>query len=474
MKQLIFSFKENRIKALLVEKSGSSYDVLSGGTIDLLPNSIEAGLIKNYGEVKQKLQNLIGGVSSAKSHQIFILLSEEASFLKIIKETKESELLEDPKIQEEIPYSLKGSFSILRLLKNKNIQLAAASKDLISTYRKLFDDIGLEIESIFPEPVVFLPFLEKAQRPSLVISTEDGSVLFAVIFESGIFFSTSKHFKEGVFDKKQLAGWIKEILEREIKPLTPTLDFEALIFGEYENEIFDELQRSNILAKILNVNFRKVPTQIGDFSKYKKLAITAGLNKHLPGFHIKGSDTNVVEKQSLLPKINLIWVVVVVLGLILVAGILWLAPKISDLVLPSNEDNITQPLQSPTPSSQSAQASPSAEKEEPKKEIEEENKEEPKPVLKKSSLKIEVLNGNGTPGVASEAENFLKSKGYKVTSTGNASNYNYPKTEIRLKKSKENFRALLTKDLSSRYTVIKGAALEESSSFDTQVIIGKN
>ena len=85
-----------------------------------------------------------------------------------------------------------------------------------------------------------------------------------------------------------------------------------------------------------------------------------------------------------------------------------------------------------------------------------------------------MLNGNGTPGVASEAENFLKSKGYKVTSTGNASNYNYPKTEIRLKKSKENFRALLTKDLSSRYTVIKGAALEESSSFDTQVIIGKN
>ena len=89
-------------------------------------------------------------------------------------------------------------------------------------------------------------------------------------------------------------------------------------------------------------------------------------------------------------------------------------------------------------------------------------------------MKIEVLNGNGTQGAAGEGANFLTSKGYKVISTGNAANNNYSKTEIRLKKSKSDFFALLTKDLGSRYTIIKGAALAESSSADAQVIIGKN
>ena len=474
MKQLIFSFKENHIKAALVEKSGNAYDVLGGGSVELSQGSIEAGVIKNYDEVKEKLQNLVGSLSAAKSHQILILLSEEATFLKVIKDSEEKEILENPKIQEEIPYPLAGSFSTLRLLKNKNIQLLATPREVVSDYQKLFRDLGLGIESIFPEPIIFLPHLEKTQRPTLVISAEGGSILFSVIHESGIFFSTTKHFKEGVFDQNKLTGWVKEIIDQEIKTISPTLDFEALVFGEKETEIFEELQKSKILTRILNVTYRKVNPQLGDISGYKRLVIAAGLNKQLPGFHVKGTKFSSGEKSRALPKINFKLVIAGLLGFVLIGGILWYAPKISELLLSARRGETTQTSQPQPIATPSAQATSSAKKDDvPEKPKVEEKKEEPKPVLKRSSLKIEVLNGSGVPGTAFDATTFLEGKGYSVTETGNASNFNFSKTEIRLKKSKESFRTLLTKDLGERYTIIKGAALEENSSFDSQVIIGK-
>jgi len=460
----------------LVEKSGNSYDVIGGGIVEVPAGTIEAGTIKSYDEIKEKVKSLIGSVTEAKSYQVDILLDEEASFLKIIKETKEKDILEDPKIQEGVPYPLKGSFSTLRLLKNKDIQLVATPRELISRYQKLFREIGLEVESIFPEPVVFLPFIEKSLRPTLVISVEDGHVLFVVSAESGIFFSTTKRFKENVFDKKVLAGWIKEIIEQEIKPLSPKLDFEALVFGGNENEIFEELQTSKILVRTLNIKLRKVSPQLTDIENYKKLIITAGLSKHIPGFHVKGIQPASVVTPSNLPGINLKFVLIGILSLIIVASIVWSAPKLASLIQPTrNADPIPAVSNQPQPTATpSAQATSSAKKEETQEKPKvEEKKEEPKPVLKRSSLKIEVLNGNGIPGTASDSTIFIKGKGYKVTSTGNATNFNYTKTEIRLKKSKEDYREILTKDLSNRYTIVSGTSLGESSPFDVQVIIGK-
>ena len=119
MKQFILSFKERRIKSILVEKSGDSYDVIGGGIVEIPSGAIEAGAIKNPDEIKEIVKSLIGSITEAKSYHVYILLSEEASFLKVIKETKEKDILEDPKIQEGVPYPIKGGFSTLRLLKNK-------------------------------------------------------------------------------------------------------------------------------------------------------------------------------------------------------------------------------------------------------------------------------------------------------------------------------------------------------------------
>ena len=477
-KQLIFSFKEKYIKAVLVERSGSSFDVITGGSIEVGPGAIGAGAIKNYDEIKEKLGSLIGGVSKAKSHDILILLSEEASFLKVLEDTKEKDFLKKPEAQEDIPYPLKGSFTTLRLLKNKGIQFAATPRDLISTYQKLFRELGLEIQSIIPEPAIFLPFLVKATKPFLVISSEGEEILLTVISQSGVYFSITKHFKENPFDKSKISRWVKEIVGQEIKTLSPTFEFEALVFGEHEDEILDALTKDNITAQALNIKLGKINPQIGDISSYKKIIITAGLNKQIPGFHIKdvrlAKSTKAIQPPTL-PRFNTRWLMGIILALIIAAGVIWFAPKVLDTFLTSKNQEILPSVPTASPSAKATpSASPSAKKEEPKKATEAAKKKEaPKPVLKRSSLKIEVLNGSGAVGAAGKAEALLKSKGYKVVSVGNASNYNFTKTEIRLKTSKVDYFPLLTKDLSGSYTIIKGSSLKESSSYDVQVILGK-
>ena len=44
---------------------------------------------------------------------------------------------------------------------------------------------------------------------------------------------------------------------------------------------------------------------------------------------------------------------------------------------------------------------------------------------------VEVLNGNGLPGIAREAARQVSKGGFHVSRTGNADNYDYERTEVR-------------------------------------------
>lgn len=89
-------------------------------------------------------------------------------------------------------------------------------------------------------------------------------------------------------------------------------------------------------------------------------------------------------------------------------------------------------------------------------------------------LTIRVLNGSGEVGKAGTAADFLKGLGYGIAGTGNADNYDYEKSTITIKKDKESLLATLKKDLESKYQVgTTSATLASSSSYDAEVIIGK-
>lgn len=100
----------------------------------------------------------------------------------------------------------------------------------------------------------------------------------------------------------------------------------------------------------------------------------------------------------------------------------------------------------------------------------------PTPVvtLNREDLKVEVLNGGGTPGAAGKMKTLLEEKGYTVTSVGNTDEYTYEQTEIIVKSDKEAYLSLLAEDLKSDYTIgTTAATLDENASADAQVIVGK-
>ena len=94
--------------------------------------------------------------------------------------------------------------------------------------------------------------------------------------------------------------------------------------------------------------------------------------------------------------------------------------------------------------------------------------------LDRSTLSVEIQNGNGEAGVAGKGSDVLKGFGYKVAGTGNADNFDYVNVTIKVKSTKVNFLALLKKDLGFSYTVGSTSAdLTSDSTADAVVIIGK-
>ncbi|MEK9143786.1 MAG: LytR C-terminal domain-containing protein [Patescibacteria group bacterium] len=92
----------------------------------------------------------------------------------------------------------------------------------------------------------------------------------------------------------------------------------------------------------------------------------------------------------------------------------------------------------------------------------------------RSDIKVQVLNGGGTPGSAGKAKTFLEEKGYSVADVGNTPEYTYAKTEILVKSGKDAYLEFLKADLADEYTIGTAAAtLPEDIAFDAQVIVGK-
>ena len=98
----------------------------------------------------------------------------------------------------------------------------------------------------------------------------------------------------------------------------------------------------------------------------------------------------------------------------------------------------------------------------------------PEPTPDKQAVKIKVLNGSGTAGIASKLAEELEDMGYKDIETGNADNYTYEDITIQTKEDKEDYGDLVKNDLKDNYIVtIDSEALDEDDEFDVIVIIGK-
>lgn len=86
---------------------------------------------------------------------------------------------------------------------------------------------------------------------------------------------------------------------------------------------------------------------------------------------------------------------------------------------------------------------------------------------------VTVQNGVGIPGVAGTAKDTLTKAGFKVTTTGNADNYDYTDTVIQAKSTvPAEYITKMTTALSAKYKVGTSKTLDASAKTDVVVIIG--
>ncbi|OGK53085.1 hypothetical protein A2970_00465 [Candidatus Roizmanbacteria bacterium RIFCSPLOWO2_01_FULL_44_13] len=96
----------------------------------------------------------------------------------------------------------------------------------------------------------------------------------------------------------------------------------------------------------------------------------------------------------------------------------------------------------------------------------------PTPSFAKEDLKIQVLNGGGVAGKATDVKEILTDKGYLDIITGNADNFDYEKTELQVKKSKSQAYSMVAADLKDYITSPTQTTLAEDETADVVLIIG--
>ncbi|TSC85705.1 MAG: cell envelope-related function transcriptional attenuator [Microgenomates group bacterium Gr01-1014_16] len=90
--------------------------------------------------------------------------------------------------------------------------------------------------------------------------------------------------------------------------------------------------------------------------------------------------------------------------------------------------------------------------------------------VKRSELKVKVLNGSGVRGEAAKAKELLESLGYPEVVTGNADKDDYEQTEVTV--AKDEYWGAVRADLETKYTVSAKPGTADLGGFDVVIILG--
>jgi hypothetical protein len=97
----------------------------------------------------------------------------------------------------------------------------------------------------------------------------------------------------------------------------------------------------------------------------------------------------------------------------------------------------------------------------------------PTPDLDRADLRISVLNGSGTAGVAGDIADILRELGYTIGTTGNADNFDYEGIVVNISEEDEEFLDLLKADLEEATDKTVTASVAAGLTSGAQVIVGQ-
>lgn len=354
-------------------------------------------------------------------------------------------------------------------LKNNNqqkiVNFYGLNKDIYNQYQRIFSLIELNINNIIPETIAYYKLFEKTLR------VEKKEIILYLHLEKNYCYGYL-YDNFGLVDEQKFSFDIKEgekietIIKELINHLTENQKKpnRLIISGENSENI-----RQDTFTKEVGVWTNPLKRIIPNFyDQYLKLLIV-DKNKSFPILNLdicfagfifnkeekftlgKISTLTYKKKSFVLPKIVIKKeIIIFIFSFALSFSLFVILSQVKNNLLISKKNNIT-----PTPTLTLPSPTPT-------------------PSFKKEELKIEVLNGSGTPGKASEMKKILKEKGYQEILTGNADNFDYEKTEIKVKKDKYQALSMLKNDLKDYLSSINEGFLDEKETADVIITFGKD
>ncbi|OGK15379.1 hypothetical protein A2774_03560 [Candidatus Roizmanbacteria bacterium RIFCSPHIGHO2_01_FULL_39_12c] len=445
---------------------------------DLLENGKIVNIDFVASAVKEALQSLTN--DGVKTKEVLLILPQEAyTTLRIhvpaeITTSAVPAFIND-KVKANLSINLddcKFDWFIEDGAKEKYIYFFAVDKDNLALFQQALQLIELKVQKVLPESVAYFKLfqktLRKEKKENIFYVAYENNRLTGLLYDSFGQLSSDKWNADLDKDKK-----IGQVLKEKVDELnTKGIKLNRLILAGAQSDKV----RQDTFTKEIGVWTNPIKRIIPEFyQEYLKLLIgstnkpfsilsyevcigTFIFNEQNKKFSLlNDSGGGRMKKILTLPRVNLAKKeVLIFLASFIVSFIFFLLISRSHLNLKfSFIQKKLAPIAQPSPTPPPARATST-----------------PTPAIPREEIKIKVLNGVGTVGLANEVKELLKEKGFQEILTDNADNFNYQQSELQVKKSKEEITFLIKSDLKDNVSSFKETALDEDETADAVIIIG--
>lgn len=350
----------------------------------------------------------------------------------------------------------------------KVVTFFGLSKELLEDYQQALTLIDLKISSILPDTLTYFKLFEKTLRNEkkeniLYVRLQEKSIT-GYLFDNFGLVDDKKFFLE-IDEKNNTEKILKEKNEQLIQEKKKLN--RIIISGSESDKI-----RQDTFTKAVGVWTNPLKKIVPTFYESYLKSIVVETNKPFPiltfdtcfgAFIFSQEEKFSLVKNSFKSKNNKSFIKMPRLSLLRKEILLFFSSFILSFItflVISNIKSIKLPIfRKKTPSIITPTITPTL---------------KPTPSFRKEELKIQILNGSGVAGKASELKEILIKKGYREIITGNADNYEYKITQFQVKKSKSQAMSMIKEDLKDYLITFKETELGEKEIPDVIITFGSD
>lgn len=348
----------------------------------------------------------------------------------------------------------------------------AIKNDKFQKYQDVFKLLGLNIKSIVPESLSFYKLFEKTlkinKKENIIYAFYEKERSYGYIYNSQGLVKNEKVYFEGEMPDI-LREKVEELAGENLKP-------NRIILSGPESDTV----RQDLFTKKVGAWTNPLKKIIADFyAEYLKLFIvdkSTGftflnfdvclgafiLNQENPNFNLyKNKNGFFKNSKSLSPNIPgkklftfrdvAVFAGTFILTLAVIIGL----SKMGDINIKVPQIAFNKPTPTPIPPTPTAIPTPT-------------------PSFIKADVRINIQNGGGIAGKATVVKDIVKKLGFEQILTGNADNFDYLVTEIKVKEGQTAVFEYLKTELKPYVTIGKALPLKKTSASDIVIVIGQD